>query len=117
MVLCAALLVFFPMLLLKKGYDLRDVIIVAVISALIMALRALRTPQAVLLQVAGQFKALANIGTVSAAVSVTATLALLLAFGPIVSLGGIILGELVILAKVRIMARDWKAHHAGVWHA
>jgi hypothetical protein len=117
MVLCAALLVFFPMLLLKKGYDLRDVIIVAVISALIMALRALRTPQAVLLQVAGQFKALANIGTVSAAVSVTATLTLLLAFGPIVSLGGIILGELVILAKVRIMARDWKAHHAGVWHA
>jgi O-antigen/teichoic acid export membrane protein len=117
MVLCAALLVFFPMLLLKKGYDLRDVIIVAVISALIMAIRALRTPQAVLLQVAGQFKALVNIGIVSAAVSVIATLALLLAFGPIVSLGGIILGELVILAKVRIMARDWKAHHAGVWHA
>jgi len=27
------------------------------------------------------------------------------------------LGELVILAKVRSMARDWKASHAGAGHA
>ena len=112
MLLCAALLVFFPALLLKKGYALNDVIVVALISALIMAIRAWRTPLAVLLQAAGQFKELASIGTLSAAISVVATLGLLLAFGPIASLGGIILGELVILAKVWIMARDWKNAHA-----
>jgi O-antigen/teichoic acid export membrane protein len=117
MLLCAALLAFFPLLILKKGYGLHDVIVVAVISAVIMAIRALRTPLAVLLQAAGQFKQLAGIGTLSAAISVVATLALLMAFGPIASLGGILLGELVILARVYTMARDWKAEHAGAWHA
>jgi O-antigen/teichoic acid export membrane protein len=116
MLLCAALLAFFPLLILKKGYGLHDVIVVAVISAVIMAIRALRTPLAVLLQAAGQFKQLAGIGTLSAAISVVATLVLLMAFGPIASLGGILLGELVILARVYTMARDWKAEHAGAWH-
>jgi hypothetical protein len=65
----------------------------------------------VLLQAAGQFKELASIGTVSGAVSVAATLFLLLTFGPIASLAGILMGELVILFRVRQMARDWwKAH-------
>jgi O-antigen/teichoic acid export membrane protein len=112
MLLCAALLLFFPALLLKKGYALHDVIVVAVISAFIMAIRALRTPFAVLLQAAGQFKELASIGTVSAVISVAVTLVLLVAFGPVPSLGGIVLGELVILLKVRSMARDWKTAHA-----
>jgi O-antigen/teichoic acid export membrane protein len=112
MLLCAALLAFFPLLILKKGYGLHDAVVVAVVSAVIMAIRAWRTPLAVLLQAAGQFKELASIGTVSAAISVAATLALLLAFGPVASLGGILLGELVILARVRTMARDWKLAHA-----
>ena len=86
-----------PALLLKKGYALHDVILVTAISAAIMVVRNFRTPLAVLLQAAGEFKALAGIGTKSCAVSVLATLALLLAFGPIASLGGILLGELVIL--------------------
>ena len=77
----------------------------------IMAVRAWRTPPAVLLQAAGEFKELASIGTVSAAVSVAATLALLLALGPIASLGGILMGELVILFRVRQMARDWWQAH------
>lgn len=112
MLLCAALLLFFPALLLKKGYALHDVIVVAAISAFIMAIRALRTPFAVLLQAAGQFKELASIGTLSAVISVAVTLVLLVAFGPVPSLGGIVLGELVILAKVRRMARDWKTANA-----
>jgi len=116
MLLCAALLAFFPLLILKKGYGLHDAIVVAAVSALIMAIRALRTPLAVLLQAAGQFKQLAGIGTLSATISVAATLGLLLAFGPIASLGGILLGELVILARVHTMARDWKRVHAEAWH-
>jgi O-antigen/teichoic acid export membrane protein len=111
MLLCAALLAFFPLLILKKGYGLHEVIMVAIISAVIMAIRALRTPLAVLLQAAGQFKELARIGVVSGSISVTATLALLLAYGPIASLGGILLGELVILERVNTMARDWKRAH------
>ena len=81
---CSAprVLAFFPHLVLKKGYGLHDVILVAILSSIIMAVRAWRTPLAVLLQAAGQFKELASIGTVSGALSVLATLALLLTFGP-----------------------------------
>ncbi|HSS12857.1 MAG TPA: hypothetical protein VLL04_03130, partial [Rhizomicrobium sp.] len=61
--------------------------------ALIMVVRALRTPLAVLLQAAGRFKELAGIGIVSAIVSLIATTVLLLAAGPIASLGGVLLGE------------------------
>ena len=86
-------------------------ILVAILASVIMAIRAWRTPLAVLLQAAGEFKELAGIGTLSAALSVIATLALLLALGPIASLGGILLGELVILARVIQMARDWKRAH------
>jgi O-antigen/teichoic acid export membrane protein len=111
MLLCAVLLAFFPLLILKKGYSLHDVIVVGSISAVIMAVRALRTPPAVLLQAAGQFKELASVGTLSGTVSVIATLGLLLAFGPIPSLGGILLGELVILARVWSLTRAWKAAH------
>ena len=109
--LCAMLLAFFPLLILKKGYGLHDVILVAVLSSIIMGIRAWRTPLAVLLQAAGEFKALASIGTISGALSVMATLALLLTLGPIASLGGILLGELVILGRVHQMARDWKRTH------
>src|SRR3954471_220290 len=65
LLLCGALLAFFPLLVLKKDYDLQEVILVAGLSAIIMAVRAWRTPLAVLLQAAGQFKELAGIGTTS----------------------------------------------------
>ena len=107
----AALLAFFPLLVLEKGYALNEVILVAGLSAIIMALRAWRTPLAVLLQAAGQFQELAGIGTTSGAVSVAATLILLLTVGPIASLVGIMLGELVILIYVRRMANAWWAEH------
>ena len=109
--ICAGLLAFFPLLILKKGYALNDVISVALLSSLVMAIRAWRTPLAVLLQAAGQFKELAGIGTMSGALSVVATLALLLTLGPIASLGGILLGELVILFRVHQMTHDWKRAH------
>jgi O-antigen/teichoic acid export membrane protein len=108
MLLCAGLLIFFPGLLLKKGYALHDVEMVAIISAAIMAVRTLRTPLAVMLQAAGEFKALAGIGATSGFFSVAATLILLLAFGPVASLGGIVLGELVIVLRIYPMARNWK---------
>jgi putative peptidoglycan lipid II flippase len=106
-----ALLAWAPQLLLKKGYLLDEVALVAALTAAIMAVRVLRTPLSVLLQAAGEFKALAGIGLVSSAVSVSATLGLLLAFGPIASLGGVLLGELVILLRCRLLAGNWGRHH------
>jgi len=110
--LCVALLAFFPALVVKKSYSMENVIAVASICTVIMAIRALRTPLAVFLQAAGRFKELANIGAVSAGVSLAATLTLLLMAGPIASMGGIVLGELVILARCYTGVRDWKLAHA-----
>lgn len=107
----AALLLLAPQFILKKGYSLNDVALVVAICAVIMAVRTFRTPLAVQLQAAGQFKNLARIGMISGAMSVAAVLALLLAFGPIASLGGILLGDLVILARVHVMVRRWRAQY------
>jgi O-antigen/teichoic acid export membrane protein len=109
--LAAGLLLWMPQLLLKKGYVQHDVVLVTLCTAAIMMVRNFRTPLAVKLQAAGEFKALAGIGTWSCAVSVTATLILLLTFGPIASLGGIFAGELVILAAVHRLGRQWMARH------
>ena len=111
--LCALILTFFPALVLKKGYAIHDAALVAAICAAVMAVRALRTPLAVLLQAAGEFKALAGVGAMSGLVSVMMTLALLLAFGPMASLGGVLLGELVILLRLRVMVRRWRIAHGG----
>ena len=91
---CARRLLFFADLVLKKGYSLHEVALVAAISAVIMLLRAIRTPMAVLLQAAGEFRALAWLAISSGIVSLIATLSLLLAFGPIASMAGLVLGEL-----------------------
>jgi hypothetical protein len=109
--LCAGLLAFAPDILPQKDYALGEVALVAGIAAVIMAVRALRTAPAVLLQAAGEFKALARVSMESAILSVGATLALLLLWGPAASLGGILLGDLVILGRTHYLARRWHAVH------
>lgn len=111
LLLVAALLAFAPALILKQTYPLNQVVLVAALSAAVMAVRCLRVPPAVLLQAAGRFKELAGIGTVSGVVSVVAALIALLLAGPIASLGGVLLGEVVMLLRVQRMARRWKAAH------
>jgi O-antigen/teichoic acid export membrane protein len=105
--LALAILTFWPHLLLVY-YRPHDVMIVLAFAAAIMAARSLRTPLAVLLQAAGEFKLLARISGWSALVSVGSTLALLLSFGPSVSLGGILAGDVVILIAVWAVTRRMK---------
>jgi hypothetical protein len=107
----AALLTWFPLLVLKRGYDLQEVLVVTALCAAIMLVRALRVPQAVQLQAAGLFKQLAAIGSLSCVISLLTVLALLMAFGPIASLGGVFLGELTILLRCRALLQDWQARN------
>jgi hypothetical protein len=65
-----------------------------------------------LLQAAGQFRALAGVGALSSVVSLSVTLVLLLCFGPIASLGGILVGELVMLDRIFALSRRWNLAHA-----
>ena len=54
-VLAVTLLMLFPGFILKKGYGFEDAAIVIAIWSLIMTIRTLRQPDAVLLQAAGLF--------------------------------------------------------------
>ena len=76
-----AILIWFPHLVLKKGYGEDQALIVMALSAAIMAVRAVRTPESVLLQAAREFKPLARTSLWSSVVSLIATLALLLLVG------------------------------------
>jgi O-antigen/teichoic acid export membrane protein len=111
LVLAAILLTWFPQLLIKHEYPFGEVVTVVAISAGIMALRTLRTPESVLLQAAGEFRALAGAGFWSSIASVVATFALLLAAGPVAALGGILIGDAVALERTFALARKWKRNH------
>jgi cyanate permease len=110
--IAAALLLWFPNTVLKQGYDAGSAAIILAIWVVIMAVRALRTPDAVFLQAAGQFQPLANIGMKASVVSLGVTLVLLFAFGPIVSLLGIVAGDVVMTAGIFKQVRSWKLAHA-----
>ena len=111
LLLAGALLLFAPNLLLRQGYGLGDAAAAALLAAAIMAVRSVRAPLGVLLQAAGEFKALARISARAAVIAILSTLALLLAFGPVASLGGILVGDLVILIAMKPLAQ--KAREAA----
>jgi O-antigen/teichoic acid export membrane protein len=110
--LAAVLLTWFPSLLLKDHYAARDVIIVTTITSGIMLARNFRAPLATLLQAAGEFKALAHISSTTSVISLGATLLLLVTLGPIESMGGILLGELVTWYHCHRLVAQWRARHA-----
>jgi uncharacterized membrane protein len=108
----AAILRWYPQLFVRKGFDATEVWVVVAIWALIVAARAIRAPEAVFLQAAGEFNALARTGFAASAVSVIGTLVLLVLFGPIASLGGILAGELMNTMETMTLMRRWRAAHA-----
>lgn len=105
--LAAALVTWFPQVL--KHYALNDVVVILIFWVAITALRAIRTPEAVFVMATGGYAKLARISGVSGVVALAATLALLLAFGPIVSLGGVLAGEVVIVAMLFPLTNQWRA--------
>jgi O-antigen/teichoic acid export membrane protein len=107
--LVAALLAWWPSLLLHHEYDERSVVIVTALWATIVAVRMMRSPNALLLQAAGDFRVLAKASVHSSVVSVVATGVLLALFGPIASLGGILAGDTVLTARILFDARRLRA--------
>lgn len=112
LLLAGGLLMWFPQVLLKKGYDLDQVLVVIAIWGVILAVRTLRTPDAVLLQAAGEFRDLAGAGLWASVTSIVMTLGLLLAAGPVAALGGILAGDLVMTTNIMLLTRRWRRSHA-----
>jgi O-antigen/teichoic acid export membrane protein len=110
--LAAAILIWFPQAVLKKGYDRDAVECVIAFWVAIVALRAVRTPPCVFLQAANRYQVLAKISMVSGVVSLVATAALLFLFGPVASLGGLVLGEVAVVLAVGPVIRAYRIRHA-----
>lgn len=109
--LAGAILIWFPHLVLKPGYGVSQALAVFALYVAIMAVRAVRTPESVLLQAACEFEPLARASLWSSAVSLAATLALLLAAGPVASLGGILGGEALMTANILSLSARWRRSH------
>lgn len=110
--LAGALLMWFPHVILRKGYDETQALTVFAFWIVILGIRTLRTPEAVFLQAAGEFRALARVSMWSSVTSLAVTLALLLIAGPIFSLAGLIAGDLVMTGNIFSLTRQWKQAHA-----
>lgn len=110
-IIAAIIMIWFPDLILKRGYDEASVVSVICIWVAVNAVRAMRTPESVMLQAAGEFKPLAGASVRSSVVSLAATSILLFAFGPIVSLGGVFIGDLVMSERIFALGRKWRARH------
>lgn len=110
--LAAIIMIWFPQLILKRGYEEASVVAVICLWVAIMAIRALRTPESVLLQAAGEFRRLASASVNSSVVSLAFTTILLFAFGPIISMGGVMAGEIVMALQIFTQARKWRVQHA-----
>jgi hypothetical protein len=106
--LAVVLVIYFPNLVLKH-YAVGDVWIVLAFWTAITALRAVRTPESVFVMATGAYSRLATISAVSGAVALAATLGLLLVAGPEFAMGGIALGEVVMLAMLYPITNAWRA--------
>lgn len=109
--LSAVILFWFPKLIIKEGFDPHSVMLVTAIWALIVAARAVRAPENAFLIAAGEFHPLARAGLTGSAVSLVGTLVLLMVFGPIESLFGIVAGEVAMTFRIMALMRDWRRAH------
>ena len=110
--LAVVLVIWFPHLFLKKGYDETDVLIVLALWVAITAVRVWRTPEAVFLQATGNYSALARVSGWSSATSLVVTFVLLCAVGPVASLGGVLAGEIAIVLAILPLTRAWRRRYA-----
>jgi hypothetical protein len=109
--LSVAILVWAPGLVIRSGFDARSVEIVVALWTLIMALRAFRAPEAAFLTAAGEFHALARAGSFGSVVSLGGVLVLLLMFGPVASLAGIVAGEGAMTVRILLLMAKWRRAH------
>lgn len=97
----AGLLYYIPTKIFPGNYAITDIIIGAVVWLLIAAIRILRLPESIVMQAGGEFKKLAGSSVYSCGCSIAGVAALVFFAGPIWSMVGIALGELVFALSVR----------------
>lgn len=109
--LSAAILIWFPNLVIRDGFDGRAVIEAVALWSLIAAMRAFKAPEQAFLIAAGEFHPLARAGIFGSIVSLAGVLVLLVAFGPVTSLFGIAAGEAAMSWRIMSLMASWRRAH------
>lgn len=107
------LLHFAPRLIFPPRYDLHFLEAGTALWMAVTMVRLLRMPESVLLQAAGAFRLLALASMWSSGVSVAAVLLLLLVGGPLWSIVGVLLGEVMFAVAIWRRCRTWANAAAG----
>ncbi len=103
--LTAGLLYAAPDFILRGRYNISDAAMVAALWVAIMFVRVWRTPESVLLQASRQFRPLANASVESSVLSLALTLILLQLAGPIGALGGVLISDIYMTARIYYQGR------------
>jgi hypothetical protein len=99
-----------PHALFPRSYDLGALTTATALWMAVAIVRLARTPDNALMQAGGAFRPLAMASAWSSGISVAAVLALILAGGPILSILGILAGELLFALFIWRRSRLWLAH-------
>jgi len=113
----AVILVRFPGLIVTKNYDLVTVMEVTGLLALVEAVQLWISPEIALLQAAGKFRQLAEATVLSSIVTIMVGFSLLLTFGPVASLGGLLSGVIVLARCMTRLRRQFERsfpEHGGL---
>ncbi|WP_457107422.1 hypothetical protein [Methylobacterium sp. P5_C11] len=97
-----------PSLLFTRDYDLLYVQRAFILWLAIMGLRLVRTPESILLQAGGQFRALAHSSVYSSVISIVLVVVMVWAVGPLFSMIGVLVGEAIFTVAVWRVARAWR---------
>ena len=107
-VILALILVFWYPQLLLKHYAVNDVLVVLAFWTAITLLRVVRTPESVFIMATGGYDKLPLISGISSAVALVLTVVLLAICGPLWSLGGVLAGEVVMVAMLFPLTNIWR---------
>lgn len=107
-----ALFLLAPGLIFPADYAREELLIALLAWGLIWLLRALRAPDSALLQAGSRFRPLALASVRSGLVSVLAVLIALQIGGPLLTLAGLLIGEMVFAAGVKRLTKEWERENA-----
>lgn len=98
-----------PHIVFPAKYPVQTMALATALWLLLAAVRLGRTPDSAMLQAAGAFRPLAFASIWSSVLSVVIVLALIALMGPVASIGGVVLGEILFALTIWKTLRAWLA--------
>ncbi|MFN4009577.1 MAG: hypothetical protein ACK4K8_06450 [Pannonibacter sp.] len=108
--LAFSVLFWTPSLIVREGYDMRQIMIAAALWAAVTFLQAWRVADSTLLQAASRFRPLATASLWSGTATLAAVMTLLLFLDPVLSLLGVLAGQLVLAWRIKRLFQMWRQH-------